>query len=195
MKNRNSKYALITAWLLWSVIFNGMAQEVNLNQNDVRNKQTVTVKLYDTNEGDFLLDLPLTFHLNADNILFMIVGNESDLGRNNSVWLFDKTIDVNNFLKQNKNVGVSKTFKKHSKTFRRFYEQSDNVEKYVLFDRGFERVQAAPKPVFFKLKDPTKPATLKLTFYVVSEKNDGMQVFSSEAGVIKIVVNNLKNNT
>ena len=182
-------FLLLSIWL-----FKGMAQEVNLNWDDTRNKQTVSVKLYDTDEGDFLLDLPLTFHLNADNILFMIVGSEYDLGRNNSVWMFDKTVDLNAFVKQNPNVGVSKSFKKNNKRFIQFYEQSENVEKYVLFERGFERVQSSPKPVFFQITDPTKPALLKLRFYVASGKSNGLYVFSSEAGLIKIAVNIQKNN-
>ena len=184
----------LTLLLLGCWLFRGMAQEVNLNLNDSRNKQTVSVKLYDTNEGDFLLDLPLTFHLNADNILFMIVGSEYDLGRNNSVWMFDKTVDLNTFLKQNPNTGVSKSFKKNNKRFIQFYEQSENVEKYVLFERGYERVQSSPKPVFFQITDPSKPALLKLRFYVASGKSNGLYMFSSEAGLIKIAVNIQKNN-
>ena len=179
---------LLLCWL-----FQGMAQEVNLNRDDNRNKQTISVKLYDTNEGDFLLDLPLTFHLNADNILFMIVGSEYDLGGNYSVWMFDKTLDLNTFLKQNPNVGASKSFKKNNKRVMQFYEQSENVEKYVLFERGFERVQSSPKPVFFQLSDPSKPALLKLRFYVASGKSNGLNMFSSEAGQIKIAVNIQKN--
>jgi len=184
----------VLALLLLCLQFRGMAQEVTLNPDDERNKQTVTVKLYDTNEGDFLLDLPLTFHLNADNILFMIVGSEYELGRNNSVWMFDKTVDLNTFLKQNPNIGVSKSFKKNNKQVVRFYEQSENVEKYVLFEGGFERVQASPKPVFFQITDPTKPVLLKLRFYVASTRSNGLNMFSSEAGLIKVTVNIQKNN-
>ena len=171
-----------------------MAQEVTLNPDDERNKQTVSVKLYDTNEGDFLLDLPLTFHLNADNILFLIVGSEDRFDRNRSVWLFDKTVDLNAFLKQNKNISASSAFKKHNKELIRFYDQSENIEKYVLFEDGFERVQTSPKPVFFKVKDASKPMQLKLRFYVASTQRDGTNQLSSEAGLIKITVNIQKNN-
>ena len=188
------KSLLITVLLFSGFLFRGMAQEVNLNPDEDRNKQTVTVKLYDANEGDFLLDLPLTFHLNADNILFMIVGSDYELGGNNSVWMFDKTLDLNTFLKQNRNVGATKTFKKHNKELVRFYEQSENIEKYVLFDYGFERVQSSPKPVFFQVKDPAKPMQLRLRFYVASAQRDGMNLLTSEAGLIKIAVNIQKNN-
>ena len=185
---------LITMLLLSSMAIRGVAQEINLNPEDERNKQTVTVKLYDTNEGDFLLDLPLTFHVNADDILFMIVGSEDELAGNRSVWMFDKTVDLNAFLKQNRNVGTSKAFKKNNKELVRFNEQSENVEKYILFERGFERVQASPKPVFFEVKDPDKPVQLKLRFYVATAQRDGMSILSSEAGLIRIAVNIQKNN-
>ena len=184
---------LITMLLLSSMVIRVMAQEINLNPDDERNKQTVTVKLYDTNEGDFLLDLPLTFHVNLDNILFMIVGSDDALEGSRTVWMFDRTVDLNAFLKQNRNIGVTKGFKKNNRELVRFYEQSENVEKYVMFERGFERVQASPKPVFFKMKDPSKPMQLKLRFYVATER-DGMNLFSSEAGLIKIAVNIQKNN-
>ena len=90
------------------------AQEITLNADDKQNKEVITVKLYDNSEGGFLLNLPLTFHLNKDNILFMIVGDENELGRNAAVWMFDKTLDLNSFLKLNKNTGATKTFKKQT---------------------------------------------------------------------------------
>jgi len=170
----------------------GIAQEINLNPKDNGNKQSTIVKLYDNNEGSYLLDLPLTFHLNRKNILFMIVGDENGTGSDNSVWMFDKPIQLNDFLKQNKNVGVTKTFKKQSIRLESFYEGSENVEKYTSFDRGFEWIQSSPKPVFFQVKDPSKPVKLKLKFYISSEKNDRTQALTSEAGISKITINILK---
>ena len=184
---------LVLALFGW--LCQGMAQEVTLNPDDRQNKQTVVVKLYDNDAGGYLLDLPLTFHYNRDNILFMIVGNDTDLGMNNSVWMFDKATDLNNFLKQNRNVTVTKPFKKQIIRLARFFEQSENIEKYALFDQGFESVQSAPKPVFFRMTDPNKPAQLRLKFYVAIDKNDGTRMFTSEAGAIKITVNLQKNNT
>ena len=178
--------------LLSCFSYHGIAEEINLNFKDNGNKQSITVKLYDNNEGNYLLDLPLTFHLNRKNILFMIVGDETGTGSDNSVWMFDKPIQLNDFLKQNKNVVAAKTFKKQSIRLESFYEGSENVEKYTFFDRGFEWVQLSPKPVFFQVKDPSKPVKLKLKFYVSSEQNDRTQALTSEAGIIKITINILK---
>ena len=186
------KKILLTILLSGSLLCGGMAQEISLNPNDSGNKQSIVVKLYDTNEGGFLLNLPLTFHLNRKNILFMIVGDENGTGTNNFVWMFDKTIPLSDFLKQNKNVVASKTFKKYSVRLESFYEQSENVEKYTFFDRGFECVQASPKPVFFRIKDSSVPVKLKLKFYVALEKNDQTQALTSEAGIIKITINLIK---
>jgi len=175
--------------MLSSCLYGATAQEISLNAQDSGNKQSVVVKLYDNNTGGYLLDLPLTFHLNQKNILFMIVGDGNGTGAGNSVWMFDKTILLNDFLKQNKNVATAKTFNKQCVRLDSFFDQSENVEKYTFFDRGFEWVQASPKPVFFQVKDPSKPVKLKLKFYTALERNDQMQELNSEAGIIKITIN------
>ena len=174
--------------------FDAVAQDINLDANDSRNRQTVTVKLYDNNEGSFLFSLPLTFHLNKENILFMIVGDDRELGVNNAVLMLDETTGLNEFLKQNKNVVASKLFKKQNVRLVRFYDKSENVEKHAFFEHGFESVMASPKPVFFRIIDPSKPALLKLKFYVTSSKGDGLHTLTSESGQIKIIVH-IQNNT
>jgi hypothetical protein len=70
-----------------------------------------------------------------------------------------------------------------------FFDQSENVEKFIWFDNGFEQVQASPKPVFFKVGDPSKPVVLKLRFYTSFEKNDRTHDLTSEAGIVKITIN------
>jgi hypothetical protein len=188
----NYKTIIFILLLFSGWVWKAAGQEINLNVDDKENKQVISVKLFDNNEGGFLLNLPLTFHLNKDNILFMIVGDENELGVNTAVWMFDKPTDLNIFLKQNKNTGVTKTFKKQVTRFERFYEQSDNIEQFALFDHGYETVQAAHKPVFFRIKDPSKPVLLRLKFYVTSGKSDGMKMFTSETGTVKITVNTQK---
>jgi len=193
------RMVFLTVFVLNGLLLNGflctvVAQDISLDANDSRNRQTVNVKLYDNNDGGFLFSLPLTFHLNKENILFMIVGDDNELGVNNAVLMFDKTVGLQEFLKQNKNVAASKTFKKQNARLIRFYDQSENVEKHAFFDHGFESVTAAPRPVFFRIKDPAKPALLKLTFYVTSFKGDGVHTLTSESGQIKITVN-LQNNS
>jgi hypothetical protein len=164
------------------------AQEVKLNAKENRNRETITVKLYDNNEGRFLLELPLTFHITQNNILFMIVGDEKGVPGNQALWMFDKPVSLTDFLKWNKQVGASKTFKKQMNQLESFFSQSENVEKFTWFDNGFEQVQVSPKPVFFKVGDPTKPVVLKLKFYTSIEKPDRSQELTSEAGSVKVTI-------
>ena len=180
---------IITTMLFFCVMFRGMAQEVQLNGNDRNNRESVSVKLYDNNEGNFLLDLPLTFHITSNNILFMIVGDDNGIRGSNAVWMFERDVPLADFLKRNKNITTSKTLKKQLKRLESFYNQSDNVDKHTYFDNGFEFVQGTPKPVFFKVNDPSKPVVLKLKFYTSAENNNRSQVLSSEAGTVKVTIN------
>ena len=180
---------IITTILFFCVMFRGIAQEIQLNGKDRNNRESVSVKLYDNNEGHYLLDLPLTFHINQENILFMIVGDDNGISGNDAVWMFDKEVVVNDFLKINKGLGVAKTFKKQVNRFESFFMQSENVEKYTYFDNGYEYILASPKPVFFRVKDASKPVLLKLKFYMSSENNVRSQILTSEAGTVKITIN------
>ena len=184
--------AFIIMLLFCVQTFSVAAQEVHLNIKDDRNRESVSVKLYDENEGDFILDLPLTFHITSNNILFMIVGDDNGVSGNNTVWMFDKKITLVDFLQRNKNVSSSKTFRKQINTLESFYYQSGNIERLNYFDSGYEYVQASPKPAFFIVDDPTKPITLKLKFYVSSEKNDYTHVLNYEAGTVRVTINILK---
>ena len=64
------RFSIILLFLLSSWVNRVSGQDVILNADDSDNKQILSVKLFDNNEGGFLLDLPLTFHINKDNILF-----------------------------------------------------------------------------------------------------------------------------
>ena len=164
------------------------AQEIRLDGKDNQNRETVSVRLYDNNEGNFLFELPLTFHITPNNILFMIVGDDNGVTGNHAVWMFDKTVPLSDFLKRNKQIGVSKSLKKQIARLESFFEQSENVEKYTWFDNGFEQALSSPKPVFFKVGDTSKPVVLKLKFYTSFEKIDRSQELISEAGIVKITV-------
>ena len=165
------------------------AQEVSLNSKDNLNREAVSVRLYDHNEGNFLLELPLTFHVTPNGILFMIVGNDNGVTGNHAVWMFDKTVSLNDFLKRNRQIGTAKSLKKQISRLESFYDGSENIKKFTLFDNGYEHVQASPKPVFFKVGDTSKPVVLKLKFYTSFEKNDGSQDLTAEAGTVKITIN------
>ena len=183
---------LIITLLLFGLTGKVMAQEIRLDGNDSRNRETVSVRLYDNNEGNYLLELPLTFHITPNNILFMIVGDNNGINGNNMIWMFDQTISLSDFQKKNKHIGAAKTFKKQIARLESFFDQSENVEKYTWFDNGFEQVQASPKPVFFKVGDTSKPVVLKLKFYTSLVKNNSPTELSSEAGIVKITINLLE---
>ena len=184
---RTGKNFVVALFLLFGFFFQALAQEIQLNSKDPQNRETVSVRLYDQNEGNYLLELPLTFHITPNGILFMIVGSDNGISGNDALWLFDKSVSLNDFLKKNKHIGVGKSFKKQTSRLESFFDQSENVEKFTWFDNGYERVQTSPKPVFFKVKDPSKPVVLKLKFYTTVEKNNRTEL-SSEAGSVKITV-------
>ena len=188
-RRRESPNLLLTVLLLFSLFFNGMAQEIRLDGSDTRNRETVSVRLFDNHEGHFLAEIPLTFHITQNNILFMFVGDDNGITGNNAIWMFDKTVSLNDFLKKHKHIGAGKTFKKQMNRLESFFDQSENVEKFTWFDHGFEQVLASPKPVFFKVGDPSKPVVLKLKFYTSLEKNSSPTELSSEAGLVKITIN------
>jgi len=175
--------------MLYGLLFRGMAQEIRLDGKDNRNRETVSIRLYDNNEGHFLFEIPLTFHITPNNILFMFIGNDNGITGNNVLWMFDQTVSLNDFLKRNKHIGVSKTLKKQINRLESFFDQSENIEKFTWFDNGFEQVLASPKPVFFKIGDASKPIVLKLKFYTSFEKNNGPTELTSEAGLVKITIN------
>ena len=179
----------LTTMLLICWLCEVTAQEVNLNQKDNLNRETVSVRLYDNNEGNFLLELPLTFHITQNNILFMFVGDDNGVSGNHAVWMFDKSISLNDFLKSNKHIGTAKSLKKQIARLESFFDQSENVEKFTWFDNGFEQVLSSPKPVFFKVGDTSKPVLLKLKFYTSFEKNDRSHDLASEVGMVKITIN------
>ncbi len=161
------------------------AQDIHLEQGDSYNKQTVSVKLYDSGDGHFLLDLPLTFHITQENILFMIVGNGEELN-GHAVWLFNQPVGLKEFLKRDKNTDASQTFKKQHANLEPFFEPTADLELYTSFDNGYERIQAVPRPVFFRVKKESAALELRIRCYVSMEKNDRSQRLSAEAGVIKL---------
>ena len=192
IKKNNCQLSIVNYQLillmLFCILFRAEAQEIRLNLKDSRNRETVSVRLYDNNEGNFLLELPLTFHITQNNILFMFVGDNNGITGNHSVWMFDRAVALDDFLKINKHIGTAKSFKKQMNHLESFINQSENAELYKLFDNGFEQVQSSPKPVFFKVGDTSKPVVLKLKFYTSFEKSNRSHELTSEAGVVKITI-------
>jgi hypothetical protein len=189
MDNMQKMRILLMMFICSLFIGVSVAQEIRLDGKDMRNRETVSVRLYDNNEGQFLLELPLTFHITSNHILFMIVGDNNGINGSNGVWMFDSAIPLNDFLKRNRQIATGKNFKKQLNRLESFYSQSENVEQFSRFDAGYEFVRSAPKPVFFKVDDPSKPVVLKLKFYTSFERNDRSQELVSEAGTVKVTIN------
>lgn len=168
------------------------AQEnIHLNSNDLKNKQTIQAKLYDNNNGNFLMDLPLTFHIMKTvgrNILFVIIGKETKQNPQ-AVWMFKKPYQLEQLLKENRNLKVDKDFKNKNKHIESFYETTNNLH-LIDFQDDFQKVTCIPKPVFFEVKDINKPLDLKLKFYISlpDNKDETMQILTSKAGIVKVTI-------
>jgi len=175
--------------MLSCLLSRATAQEIKLDSKDNRNRESVSVRLYDNNEGNYLLELPLTFHITQNNILFMFVGDENGITGNHTVWMFDQPVLLSDFLKINKQIGTAKSFKKQMNRLESFCAQSENVDIFTPFDNGYAQVQSSPKPVFFKVGDTSKPVVLKLRFYTSFGKADRSQELTAEAGIVKITIN------
>jgi hypothetical protein len=169
------------------------AQEVKLNYSDQKNKQTIRAELYDSYNGDFLMELPLTFHITQDYILFMIVGDDTGIKENTVICLFDKTMELK-ALEKDKNLKFSGKFKKQYKKVYPFFEQTADIEKLMPFQNNCEYIQKMPKPLFFQIKNYSKPVKLNLKFYIANASGDNQheKTLMAESGTIKITINIIK---
>ncbi len=170
-----------------------LAQEsVTLNANDPKNKQTIKVKLYDASNGEYLQELPLTFHImkgKERNVLFMIAGKEINKRNPKTVWMFRKSAYGDELLKLNRNLVFDKQFKKKYSAVDAFYEESDNIS-LIDFQENYEKIDVVPKPIFFQIKDIHAPIELKLKFYIsIPAKDETIQMLKAKAGVVKITIN------
>ena len=175
-------------------IFSGSkAQEkIHLNSSDTKNKQTIHVKLHDIDNGNLLMDLPLTFHImkaEERNILFVIVGKDINKHNSQSVWMFKKDFQLEQLLKENRNLKADKDFKNKNEHIESFYDKSSNLH-LIDFHDEFEKVTTTPKPLFFEVKDISKSFELKLKFYVSvpDKKDETMQILTAKAGIVKVTI-------
>jgi len=164
--------------------------EITLNYNDSKNKQTVNKRLFDIYNGEFLIQLPLTFHLSADNILFMVVGGDKGTNTNKTLWMFDKEFTLTDLMRRNKNLEIATSFKKERKQVEHVLQSSNNVTLMNDFPANAEQVCETPRIVFFKIRNIDIPVELKLKFYIseTSARDNYNQSLTAEAGIIKIVI-------
>jgi hypothetical protein len=189
----NIKRSVLAILLLVSV--ESIAQTiVNLNASENRQRQTIDVALYDNFNGNYLLDLQLTFYVTQENMLFMIVGGERGINDNKTIWMFDRNISLRELQQRNRNLTSSREFNRAYSRVESIIESSRNVEIYRRFQNGYEIVQSVPKPVFFNIHNTDAPIELRLRFYVseISNRDIHSQVLTAKAGTTNITINIIK---
>jgi hypothetical protein len=124
----------------------------------------------------------------------MIIGDETGIKRNTGIYLFDKTMELKDLARKNRNLEFSKDFEKHYKKVYPFFEQTANIEMLIPFQNNCEYIQNTPKPLFFQIKNKTNTIELKLKFYVAnaSDNNQYTQKLTAESGTIKTTINIIK---
>ena len=189
-----SSVCKIILFLLYLASATLTAQEVKLNYNDPKNKQTIQASLYDSYNGDFLMYLPLTFHITQDYILFMIIGDETGFRGSTGIYLFDQTMELKEVEKRNRNLEISEKFKKHYKRVSPFFEWTANLEMLSPFQNNCEYIENTPKPLFFQIKNTPNAIELKLRFYIadLSDNDKYIQKLIAESGIVKTTINIIK---
>jgi hypothetical protein len=139
---------------------------------------TFDMQLQEEN-GYHLVNLPVTFLLTNKNILIMLLGNDEPLASRKSVWLFESTQKVKKLLSLNKNVKVTKNFKKSTEDVEPFFKNSDGELQIALykksepvFDNGYEIIQRKIKPLFFEILNNADEVEFYLNFYVANTDTD-----------------------
>jgi len=147
-----------------------------------------TLALVSDSDGKKLTDLPVTLQLTNKNILIVMFGNGKYLQNNYCVWLFSPEITVKDFLEKNKNVAVSKEFKKSHIRLYKFYggKGFEYIDKYN-FDNGYETIRRNPRPAFFQVTDNT--VELYLYFYVsATNKKTNLNELITKTKPVKITI-------
>jgi hypothetical protein len=147
--------------------------------------QFTETHLYDE-EGQFLLTLPLTFSLSNKNVLSMMIGQDTELGWEQSVWFFSEKFSTKVFLKNNTQVEAEKAFVKNNPELNPLLLLNRRVSLYRLFDDGYEIVKKNAKPVFFEITAGSQPVTFYLQFYVSKPDNKHPYVFFAKCKPIEI---------
>jgi hypothetical protein len=195
MINMKRSIVILLLFLCAGLLFESAAQTVvNLDVSENRQRQTIDVALYDNFNGNYLLDLTLTFYVTQENMLFMIVGGERGINDNKTVWMFDRNINLRELQQRNRNLTFSREFSRAHSRVEPVIESSRNVEIYRRFQTGYEIVQSVPKPVFFNIHNTGVPIELRLRFYVSETSNRDIhsQVLTAKAGTTNITINIIK---
>jgi hypothetical protein len=143
---------------------------------------------YYKSSNDFLLNLPLTFSITGKNILIIMVGNDTLLNYDQSVWLFSEEIRLADFVKKNRNVKAIKPIEKRNQTLHTVLLSYKNLKLYRPFDDGYEIVKKNTKPIFFEIINPVpnKPLTFSLQFYVAKPSTNSTYLLIAKCKPVEI---------
>jgi hypothetical protein len=142
--------------------------------------------LYDDN-NDFLLTLPLTFNLTDKNILVMMMGNDTALARNQSVWIFSKEISFTDLMESNHNISASKAFLKKNTELNPVLLPHRKVSLFRAMDDGYEMVKKNAKPLLLEISETTsQPVTFYLQCYVAQSDSKYPYNFIAKCKPIEI---------
>jgi len=149
-------------------------------------QQHTEAHLYDEDD-DFLLTLPLTFSITEKNILIMMVGNDTRLSEEQTVWMFSKETSGSDLEKTDRNVSVTKSFKNQNAKFHTVLMPQRRISLHRAFDDGYEIIKKNAKPVFFSVNNPSSNSlTFYLQFYVAKPNGKFPYVFIAKCKPIEI---------
>ena len=136
---------------------------------------SMQVRLLDEAKADdnFVMNLPLTLTLVDNNVLFVMVGNDTALSYGQTVWMFSQEMSLTELLKNDLNVKVPKTFEKQYPTLNPVLVKQRNMRMFRNFDDGYDVVKKNAKPIFLEIV--TLPSNnqmrFSLQFYVAKPNN------------------------
>jgi hypothetical protein len=143
--------------------------------------------LYD-DDNNFMLTLPLTFSITDKNILVMMMGNDTALLHNKSVWIFVDEMYFADLMKNDHNISASKSFLKDNTELNAFLLPNRKVSLFRTMDDGYETVKKNAKPILFEINEPiaTQPVTFYLQCYVTQPNSKYLYNFIAKCKPIEI---------
>jgi hypothetical protein len=116
-----------------------------------------------------------------------MVGDDSTLGYERSVWFFSKDTDVAELMKRNRNVNVSKSFKNQNRVLSKIVS-TGKMRLYRNLEDGYEMVKKNAKPLFLEINNLSSNESLSfsLQFYVAQPDGNFPYVFIAKCKPIEI---------
>jgi hypothetical protein len=142
--------------------------------------------LYD-DSNNFLLTLPLTFSITDKNILVMMVGNDTALLHEQSVWFFSQEIPFADLMKKDHNISASKSFLQKNTELSAVLLPHRKVSLFRPMDNGYEVVKKNAKPILFEITETTsQPVIFYLQCYVAQSNSKYPYNFIAKCNPIEI---------